>query len=575
MLTPVITLRLGMSAKRKRTDGRFPQTNAPVRRGSRATSIMGQRRHERPLDLAAWTVDDKRAAYLDHHQCHCSASALKFFELVPFIHNLRARVTRPRRIYDAETVVIWSHTALGWIIELGFGIMFAVAVFFCASFLYFVLRHHVGSLDYAVRTIAIGLLTAPVAALVTVFLIIFVVFWIARGVQFAWRSNMKSQQADKSEGGGPGDNSEVTVHLVHGTFEPNAPWTLPGSSMRKAIEEIGHKVKIARFSWSGANTSKARSKAARALAETLRASPTRMHYIVAHSHGGNIVREMSHLYPDTALKIRGVCLLSPPFIYRRKIMRTAGSLILLNSIGFVFAVQIPVAAVLVPLGLYWPYGVFAAAIPTLLVDLGLSAYCRRSYAKEMDSIHESVNFRDVQIYHAIGDEADSGLRFASFLHELCFGVLSQLKATAHAAKGKFHWPYVMSYMFFVCSLAYAIVAPAKQWVAVDLVGLGSIALAHLLQTARPSNDEPMVLVAAAMPIATFSFWLAVAKAMAYGDWRLIFCPDIFVSSSETPEGDYSVLKFAPQSDGTMIHSTHSHPQAVLSVAQWLASLLNH
>jgi hypothetical protein len=244
----------------------------------------------------------------------------------------------------------------------------------------------------------------------------------------------------------------------------------------------------------------------------------------------------------------------------------------MNSIGFILAVQLPVAAVLVPLGLYWPYGVFAAAILTFLVDCGLSAYCRRSNANEMDAAHESVNFRDVQIYHAIGDEADSGLRFASFLHEVCFGVLSQLKATARAAKGKFHWPYVLSYLFFGCAIVYAYLSSIRPWVtAVDLVGLGLIATAHVLQTVRPSNDEPMVLVAAALPIAAFSFWLAVAKAMAYGDWRLIFCPDIFIASSETPVGDHSVLKFAPQSDGTMVHSTHSHPLAVLNVAQWLES----
>ncbi|CPF80306.1 Alpha/beta hydrolase family [Burkholderia pseudomallei] len=470
--------------------------------------------------------------------------------------------------------MVWPHTILDGMIVLGVGIMFALAVFFCASFLYFVGRHRVGSLDYAVKTVAIGLLTVPVAILITVSLIIYVLLRTARGVHSAWRSIMNSQQVDELDGGEPADTSEVTVHLVHGTFEPNAAWTLPGSNMRKAIEKIGHKVKLARFSWSGANTPNARSEAARALAEKLRASPGRKHYIVAHSHGGNIVREMSHLYPDTAHKVHGVCLLSPPFIYRRKITRTAGSLILLNRIGFVLAVQIPIGAVLMPLGLYWPYGVFAAAILTFLVDLGLSAYCRRSNASEMNPAHESVNFRDVQIYHAIGDEADSGLRFASFLHEVCFGVLSQLKATAHAAKGKFHWPYVMSYLFFICAMVYAFQGPAGPWVAVDLFGLVSIAAAHLVQTARPPNDEPMVLVAAAVPIAAFSFWLAVAKAMAYGDWRLVFCPDIFVSSSETPEGDHSMLKFAPQSDGTMVHSTHSHPKAVLNVAQWLASLID-
>lgn len=184
---------------------------------------------------------------------------------------------------------------------------------------------------------------------------------------------------------------------------------------------------------------------------------------------------------------------------------------------------------------------------------------------------ESVNFRDVQIFHAIGDEADSGLRFVSALHEACFGVLSQLKAAGKLAKGKAHWPYMASYAFFIGATGYVALAStsSKVWMAASMVGLCSIAVAHFLQMRGPSEDTPQVLVAAALPIATFSFWLGAAKAMAYGDWRLIFCPEIFISSSETPEGDHQVLKFAPQGDGTMVHSTHSHPGAVQNVASWL------
>ncbi|GAB7217191.1 hypothetical protein OS42_38040 [Dickeya oryzae] len=43
---------------------------------------------------------------------------------------------------------------------------------------------------------------------------------------------------------------------------------------------------------------------------------------------------------------------------------------------------------------------------------------------------EAVDFRNVEIYHAIGDEADSGLRFVSSLHEGCFAILSQLKKSS-------------------------------------------------------------------------------------------------------------------------------------------------
>lgn len=457
------------------------------------------------------------------------------------------------------------------------GFLFAVLVFFGSSFLYFIFMHRNGTADYAAKTISIGFLTIPVAILLSLMLIFKGVGWVVHKVVqvlgAAWQCLRRSKGTDSSHGEEAADTTDVTVHLVHGTFEPNASWTLPGSKMRDAIEGMGCQVNVARFSWSGHNSPAARSQAAEELAKKVIASPSRRHYIVAHSHGGNIVREMSHLFPETAPKISGVCLLSPPFIFRRMITRTAGSFILMNGIGFMLAVQIPIAALLLPFGLYWPYGAIGTSVVALLVEVWLSKYCSRSYAKEIEVEHETVAFRDVQIYHAIGDEADSALRFVSFLHETCFGILSQLKAAAKLAKTKINLPYLTSYAFFIGVIGYLYLIGAQStltvWVAISLVGLGLILGAHIVQFFRPSKDDPQILVAAALPIVMFSFWLAAAKAMAYGDWRLIFCPEIFISSSETPEGDHQVLKFAPRGDGVMVHSTHSHPLAVQNVASWL------
>ncbi|WP_143040650.1 lipase family protein [Paraburkholderia caballeronis] len=462
------------------------------------------------------------------------------------------------------------------------GIIFAIGALFGASIIYFISMHRAGTAGYAAKTVVIGLLTVPVAILLTLASASYVVTMAARKslrvVGAVSRRIFGFKPTEDTCDDDPADTAEVTVHLVHGTFERRAPWTLPGSEMRKAIEGIKHKVKIARFSWSGKNSPAARSRAAQALAQKLKASPSRRHYIVAHSHGGNIVREMSHLYPEIASKIHGVCLLSTPFIFRREINRTAGNFIYLNSIGFIFATLIPVTAatLLFRFNAYLPDALIIASIIAFIVELVLSKYCRRSYAQELKVANEMMDLRDVQIYHAIGDEADSGLRFVSFLHEACFGVLSQLKAAAKLAKSKFHWPYVAAYVFFICTIGYVAFFPSvsKIWMAVNLIGLGVTIAVHVMQRFHSSTDDPPVLVAAALPIVTFSFWLAAAKAIAFGDWRLIFCPEILVSSSETPAGPHQVLKFAPQTDGTMVHSTHSHPEAVLNVASWLDSRLD-
>lgn len=470
------------------------------------------------------------------------------------------------------------------IMLLGVGVPTAVVVLFTASFLYFVFAHRHGTKEYVLKTIAICLLTIPVAILLTCASAAYAVVALAqRTFQFAEavsRSRRGSgsqarQQVHDDESGGDAD---VTVHLVHGTFEPDALWTHAGSAMRHAIEGIGHtaKVKVVRFAWTGRNTVTARKEAAKALAQKLEDSPCNRHYVVAHSHGGNIVRELSHAFPAIARKVRGVCLLSPPFIFRKKIERTGGSFVFLHGLGLVLAVQMPVAAVFLPLDLYWPYAAVPTAIISILCEIALAKFFSRELANELEPGREIVEFRDVQIYHAVGDEADSALRFVSFLHESCFGVLSQLRAAAKLAEKQIHWPYVVSYAAFVAAIGYVAANSdvSKDWLVVSFSGLAAILAAHIWHMVHPSVEEPPVLLAAALPIAIFSFFLGAAKAVAYGDLRLIFCPEIFVTSSETPLGDHSVLKLGPESDGTMVHSTHSHTGAVRHVAAWLKRSLD-
>ncbi|WP_222863420.1 hypothetical protein, partial [Enterobacter hormaechei] len=74
------------------------------------------------------------------------------------------------------------------------------------------------------------------------------------------------------------------------------------------------------------NTQTSRKNAAQQLGNHIKNSPAKYNYIIAHSHGAAIVREMSYMFGDVARKVEGVCLLSPPFIYRRKITRTSGAL---------------------------------------------------------------------------------------------------------------------------------------------------------------------------------------------------------------------------------------------------------
>lgn len=122
------------------------------------------------------------------------------------------------------------------------------------------------------------------------------------------------------------DRMSVVVTLVHGTFgrlpRSDAAWTREGSLLRRRFEaELGGDVVFVAFRWSGMNWPSARYRAARRLREHFRATaerhPGRRHYVVAHSHGGNValyaLRDAERASERDGVP-HGVVCLSTPFI---------------------------------------------------------------------------------------------------------------------------------------------------------------------------------------------------------------------------------------------------------------------
>lgn len=118
----------------------------------------------------------------------------------------------------------------------------------------------------------------------------------------------------------------VVVTLIHGTFGrlpgSDAAWTRDGSALRRRLEEgLGADVVFLPFRWSGMNWPSARYRAARRLCDHFRATaerhPERRHYVVAHSHGGNValhaLRRAARGSAPGGLPAGVVCL-STPFI---------------------------------------------------------------------------------------------------------------------------------------------------------------------------------------------------------------------------------------------------------------------
>jgi hypothetical protein len=120
------------------------------------------------------------------------------------------------------------------------------------------------------------------------------------------------------------------IALVHGTFARGAAWTHENSLLCEGIRKgLSGSVEFHQFVWSGKNSTSARQKAGKALSTYMKAKigeqPQAAHYIIAHSHGGNIAM---YALRDSELQqsLSGLICLSTPFIHVRNRSFTAGGM---------------------------------------------------------------------------------------------------------------------------------------------------------------------------------------------------------------------------------------------------------
>ncbi|WP_188555480.1 alpha/beta fold hydrolase [Edaphobacter dinghuensis] len=88
-------------------------------------------------------------------------------------------------------------------------------------------------------------------------------------------------------------SAKTVVTLVHGTWATNAAWVEPSSKLSsELLARLPQPLVTNVFRWSGKNSASARNSAAANLAEQLRklidANPGARHYVIGHSHGGNV-----------------------------------------------------------------------------------------------------------------------------------------------------------------------------------------------------------------------------------------------------------------------------------------------
>lgn len=111
------------------------------------------------------------------------------------------------------------------------------------------------------------------------------------------------------------------VTLVHGTWARNAPWIQPESDFCASLSaSTDRTIQFLPFNWSGRNNHGARLKAGEQLASHIKkhhkSHPDSPHFVIAHSHGGNVA--LYALRDENAVSaVTGLITLATPFIVIR------------------------------------------------------------------------------------------------------------------------------------------------------------------------------------------------------------------------------------------------------------------
>ena len=126
------------------------------------------------------------------------------------------------------------------------------------------------------------------------------------------------------------DTGRIVVHLVHGTFAENAPWTQPSSFFRKHLQcrlrahGIRTEIEFTAPLWGGQNRQSSRLAGAEKVRDEVRKKaseggvPIRQ-LLVGHSHGGNVCfQACKDVERGIVSEVDGVVCLSTPFLVFRR-----------------------------------------------------------------------------------------------------------------------------------------------------------------------------------------------------------------------------------------------------------------
>jgi len=377
----------------------------------------------------------------------------------------------------------------------------------------------------------------------------------------------------------------IVITLVHGTFgrlpANDAEWTRDGSLLRQRLSAaLGDDVVFIPFRWSGMNWPAARYRAARRLrdhfSDTARRYPERHHYVVAHSHGGNVcLYALRDAEREGAQVPRGAVCLSTPFIAAQprpvtlfRFVATYAVLlvtlfaVMANVMGRVLPVLVtgvdPANTVLYALVLneIWLEFLLCAVLAWYATNglVRLARVRRERIAVDAVSV-------PVRIYRSIADEASAWLATGSFFSWLGTLAWTVASAVTIAVAGVFAALILAPVLLLVAvllplerRLGFSVLrsrvdrlAPSRRfWTLVVTAGMmAAFALwgFFFAGTRFGTAEMSYATFVAALVLAVVSF--STLSGLGYG----LTAPFLEVTAEATPVGSWEVHLFAARTWG--------------------------
>lgn len=374
----------------------------------------------------------------------------------------------------------------------------------------------------------------------------------------------------------------IVFTLVHGTFARDATWTKKGSSLRATLREAMKpaRVEFRAPEWSGKNQHLMRKRAALTLREgfkRVRAEhPDAKHYVIAHSHGGNVVRLA--LMDQAADLVDGVVTLNTPFLetvrrdkhavlqFVKTISLSCVLAIIVNAVWGGSSLPYTIATALLAVASLTLLGAFYAHLTLVnrtanrirLRDSPKKMEDRNAFAPEafLEEWRPAVKQIRFLCLACAGDEAISGLSFLEGLANIPHILLHRTLVTNALA-------FLLMIGVVALAASLSIGWPPARWL--------SIAIAYL-----PWGLFLMltVTVAAALSMRFHSLGISVGfKALAEDllvhRWIVSYVP---LSVAQVEFQDYEVQRHELDKDNFFLHSSIYDSEFALSAIQlWIRS----